>query len=319
MKRILFGSVPVILVTLCSCSSNDALPGTRDEEVVDKIQVMIAPMEGEETSSRLMANDDVSSYLWELNDTIGIFPTKGGQVEFVIDESGAGGTFANFDGGGWGLKTAYNYSAYYPYNFYNRDAKAVPISYLGQIYDAQAEKERAHLRDYMFCACAPISTDGKLLSFNLAHLGNLMKLTLTLPEATSYTSFAVYTDAKVLPVKKNINLQTGTVTETVTELSDRLTVELKNVTTTKANEEVVVWIAFPSVSEAEHPLKVVVYDRYGFAYVANILNAQGAQAYASFTANKWQRRFAAPVLGDGFQSGISGWESDGTDYGGTVG
>ena len=55
---------------------------------------------------------------WAKNDTIGIFPSKGGQVEFPIEE-GTGSKQALFDGGDWALKAGRAYAAYYPFNRWN--------------------------------------------------------------------------------------------------------------------------------------------------------------------------------------------------------
>lgn len=319
MKRTWLLGIPFLLTSFYSCDQKDIVADSKSEEV-EKVLVTIRQMEAEDIFSRLSANENASTYLWELNDTVGIFPSKGGQVEFPIEGEAAGQSYANFDGGGWALRRGYTYSAYYPYNFYNRNIEAVPISYLGQVFDAHYKKdEREHLRNYLYFASVPTSTEGNSLVFNLNNVGNVLKLTLTFPAPGTYTSITVYTDAPVIPVKKTINLKDGLLTQQVMELSDRLTIDLKNVTTTTANEEVVVYMSFPSVSQGTHPLKLVAYDSQGIAYPSDITKQNGDAAYAQFSVNGFQRRFATPTLKPGFNLNVGGWENDGEDHGGTIG
>lgn len=316
MKRTWLLGIPFLLTSFYSCDQTDIVTDSKSEEV-DKVLVKIGQMEEENALSRLSANENVSQYLWELNDTVGVFPSKGGQVEFPIEGEAAGQSYANFDGGGWALRKGYTYSAYYPYNFYNRNIEAVPISYLGQVYDAHYKKdEREHLRNYLYFASVPASTEGNLLVFNLNNVGNVLKLTLTFPTPGTYTSVTVYTDAPVIPVKKTINLKDGFLTQKTIELSDSLTIGLKNVTTTIANEEVVVYMSFPSVSQGTHPIKLVAYDSQGFPYYSDITKQNGDAAYAQFSVNGFQRRFATPTLKPGFNLNVGGWGSDDEDHGG---
>ena len=55
-----------------------------------------------------------AEFSWASNDTIGIFPNEGAQAYFPM-VSGAGTKTASFTGGGWALKEASSYGAYYPF------------------------------------------------------------------------------------------------------------------------------------------------------------------------------------------------------------
>ena len=321
MKKILLTSLSALFLAVCSCDNGGAVAGAvsedLDETEVNEVLMTVLPMEEESSDSRL-ATSEQFQFTWELNDTIGIFPAKGGQVEFPIKPENVGTSSAKFDGGGWALKSSHRYSAYYPFNFFNRDATKVSLTYLGQKQNGTGAQARAHLSDYVCLACAPTTVVNGFVNFSLSHVGSILKLTLTLPEATTYTSLSVFTGAKVLPVRKTINLQDTDVAETVTEWSDRVKLDLENITTTGANQEVVFWMAFPSVDASSHALQVVIYDENGRPYVGNVLQESGEQAKADFWRNYYQRRFASPVLTEGFLFGMEGWGSDGTDHGGSV-
>lgn len=318
MNRLILSSILVLIFAICSCDSAGTIaePIESMNKDVNEVLVAIKPMESEDVLSRLATSDNDVVFTWELNDTIGIFPSQGGQVEFPITAESVGSSNAEFTGGGWALKADYTYSAYYPFYFYNRKATKIPISYVGQTQDGLGNN--SHLSDYVCLASGPVKVENGSLTFPLMHVGSVLRLTLTLPKATTYTSLTVYTDAKVLPVKKTINLQDAENKEEVVELSDRITLNLKNVKTTTTNEEAVFWLGFPSVSQGTHPLKVVIYDKYGFTYVGDIFKNDDTPAFASFTKNKHQKRKASPVLTEGFNFGLDGWGNDGTDYGGSV-
>lgn len=154
------------------------------------------------------------------------------------------------------------------------------------------------------------------------HVGTSMKLTLNMPEANSYDSLTVYTDAKILPIKKTINLQDGSLTQTPVEYSDRLTVGLKNVSTVTPNEELVIWVVFPSVKEPSHELKVVVYGSNKATYTGSLYkkNNDGTTtpAMASCTAGNFQRRYATLEYNPNFTLGVTSitpeqWQNGGEE------
>lgn len=309
MKKILF----LCLVAFCSCSQKENMDSMLDD-VVKSVEVSIEPMDFE-ASSRLDVTSNLK-YLWQLNDIIGIFPNKGSQVEFPVDESSVGTTKANFNGGAWGLKSGYVYSAYYPYNFYNRNAQSIPFSYKGQV--VKGSDNREHLSDYTLMIANPAEVSNGALTFSLGNVGSIFKLTLTLPEAKTYKSIDLYADSEIIPVEKTFNILTSDKTESVTTYSNHLSYGLNNISTTAANKDVVLWLAFPSMSQPTKTLKAVVKDSQGYVYVADIIRNDGGAFYLDLGRNKGFMVKASPVLTDGFQGGIEDWVNDGNDYGGVA-
>lgn len=316
MKKSLLG-IPFFCMAFGACSSDVAVvePDSPHRDV-EKVQVTVKGLEAEDDVLSRLVVENGTSFKWAALDTIGIFPTQGGQVEFPITEESVGSSTAYFEGGGWALKAGYSYSAYFPYNFYNRNSTEVPVSYLGQEQDGIGNS--SHLTNFTFLAAAPTPVENGALDFTLMHIGTVMNLNLIFSRPETYTSATVYTDAKVFPVRKTVNLQDSELAQTVLELSDSLTIRLKNVTTTHAGDTVPVWLVFPSVNEPNYPLKVVVVDADGYKYTSDIRKKDETAATADFNMHKFQRRYANPVLDEGVHSGIGGWGSDGKDYGGSA-
>lgn len=307
----------LLMFFLFSCDSDSEFIESQENNDIENVVVELLKLEGEDFFSRLATDELVSEYWWEENDTLGIFPSIGGQVEFPIDNEDAGQSKAVFKGGGWALKATYTYSAYYPFSFYNRNIKEIPFSYLGQ--KQTGNDNRNHLRNYLFFASPPVVADNGSLSFNMGHQGSVMRLELTMPVAKIWSSLSVYTTEDVLPVEKMINLQDASLKQTVVSYADRISVELNEIVTTEANQKIIVWLAYPSVTADSHYLYVTVRDSEGYAYVSEIKKNDGTHSSATAPMNRRLPRIASPVLQKGMNSGINDWEKSDKDYGGTVG
>ena len=304
MKKIIF----FCLVGLCSCTQNQNLEEVSDNEI-KSVQVSILPSENE-IESRLEVTSGLK-YLWELNDTIGIFPNKGGQVEFPVESNSVGTSKADFNGGGWALKGGYTYSAYYPFNFYNRNAAKIPFSYEGQIL--QGKDNRKHLSKYALLISNPTTVANGQLVFSMKHVGCMFQLNLTLPEAKTYTSLDLYADSEIIPVKKYFNiLESGAPSENFA-CSNHLSVGLENVQTTSDNEKVVLWVAFPTMSQPTKTLKVIIKDSEGYVYVGDVSRLNPDKTTGSYDffldlkTGGYQLK-ASPVLSDGVSGSIEDWE-----------
>ena len=317
-KGSLFLGISFLCMVFCSCNTNEETPLETVEEV-KTVSFTIGPM-NEETGQSCAngVSKDKVKHSWESNDVVGVFLSNAGQVKFQM--SGADGkTTANFAGNGLGLKVDNRFSAYYPYAATNNDARMLRFSYLGQKQQGTGELVSKHLGSYAVMAASPVTANGQALNFTLNNVGAVMMLHLTMPEAATYTSAVLYTDAKVIPVRKTLDLQDAALPQTTIELSDRLAIELQDVTTQTPDEELILWIAFPAVAEDAHTLKVVVYDEYGLAYSADVCKSdQVTVSDVVFKENTSYCRYASPVLTEGFNFGIGQWESDGKDHGGSI-
>lgn len=140
------------------------------------------------TRSSVSITESGADFIWSENDTVGIFPNTGSQAEFAMSQ-GAGTETATFTGGGWALKSSATYAAYYPYNFYNRDLKNIPVSYEGQTQNGNAST--AHIGAYDFMAASVSTPENGAVSFDMQHLGCLVQLTVDLDEAATINEVSI--------------------------------------------------------------------------------------------------------------------------------
>ena len=153
--------------------------------------------------SSVVINNAGVNFLWEATDTVGIFPDKGSQAEFAMDE-GAGMQTATFNGGGWALKAASTYAAYYPYNFYNRNLKAIPVSYEGQ--KQTGNNSTAHLGAYDFMAASVTTPANGAVAFDMQHMGALVMIQTNLDEAKTLTNIALKASTSAFTTTGTIDL-----------------------------------------------------------------------------------------------------------------
>ena len=130
-KNVLHLAIVWVLSTLLACSQNYS--GGFGNEDIYSIQIFTHPFEeiGAWNRTSVSIEDEGAVFQWTENDTIGIFPTTGYQVTFPM-KSGAGSQNAEFTGGGWALRSIYQYAAYYPFKYSNRSCNEVAVSFIGQ-------------------------------------------------------------------------------------------------------------------------------------------------------------------------------------------
>ena len=119
MKRFLFLVASIFILVACS-GFEQSIPEeitSADGDLVEKVVFEVLPIKDEdgfETKASAVPDGGVVGFAWEATDTIGIYPDKGFQGYFSM-ENGAGTNSASFDGGSWALKKNSTYVSYYPF------------------------------------------------------------------------------------------------------------------------------------------------------------------------------------------------------------
>lgn len=218
--------------------------------------------------------------VWAEGDVLGIYPIGGDQVSFPLSD-GVGTTTAKFDGGSWALRGTYEYAAYYPFStdFYTIDQTAIPVSYLGQVQTGN--NSTAHLAAYDFMAAAgtqPSSNGSVDLQFN--HVGCFLRMQLTMPNAGTYTSVSIETDGGSFTTQGTVNLAATTPALSATATSEKLTLGLNNVTTTAANQTIVLYMMVAPGNLSTHTLTFTVEDDAENTYTKTATGMNMVATYA---------------------------------------
>lgn len=229
------------------------------------------------TRSTVTIGESGASFTWDEDDVIGIFPDKGDQVSFAMDE-GAGTQTATFSGGGWALKSSAKYAAYYPHVYENRDMTAIPVSYLGQTQNGNANID--HIGAYDFMAAGVSTPENGAVAFDMQHLGALVQLTITVPEPSTLTKVVLSSSTKFTETG-TIDLTADTPAITAVTQSNTFEIALNNVTTTEANENVTVYFMVAPIDLTESVLTATTYFADETTCEMNIIgkNLKSGKAY----------------------------------------
>lgn len=193
--------------------------------------------------STVEINNDGVQFLWSANDTVGIFPNTGDQVSFAMDE-GIGMQTATFNGGGWALKHSATYSAYYPYNFYNRNLIKIPVAYTGQTQTGNAST--AHIGAYDYMAASVATPENGSVAFDMQHMGCLVMLQTNLDEAKTLTAVELKAQDAVFAATGTMDLTAVTPVISATAFSDALTITLADFQVAKDETATIYFMMAPT-------------------------------------------------------------------------
>lgn len=280
-QSLLLGAMCVLMFSMSACSNEEELQVGVFTEEVNEITMTATDFEYPTTRTDFEIGSSGAAFKWAKNDTVGIFPNEGSQVYFPMT-SGAGTNSASFTGGGWALKSSATYAAYYPFigDMY-LNQKKIPISYTGQ---AQAGNgSTAHLGAYDFMAASATTAESGGVNFIFKHLGCLVQLNITVPDAGTFSSVTLTADEEVFVEKGYIDLTNTTPAIVPTKATSTLNIDLKDVTTTSANEVVTVYFMMAPVDMTGKILTVNFGD---IEDKVDVKNFEGGKAYQLCTPIK---------------------------------
>ena len=233
-----------------------------------------------DTRSSVSVSESGVSFLWDEDDVIGIFPDKGDQVSFAM-EQGAGTQTATFSGGGWALKSSAKYAAYYPHVYENRDLTKIPVSYVGQTQNGNANTD--HIGAYDFMAANVTTPSNGAVAFDMQHLGALVQLTLAIPEPSILNRLVLSSSVKL--TKTGIIDLTSETPSIVSEIqSNTLDIVLNDISTTVANENVTIYFMMAPVDLTDSEFAASIYfedgTAFGFKIAGKIIEAGRAYKFS---------------------------------------
>lgn len=259
MKALFHFTAPLLaLITMIACTELEVSenPQNSNNELLQKLSITGKDFKFDgKTRSSVNIGESGASFTWDEDDVIGIFPDKGDQVSFAMDE-GAGTQTATFSGGGWALKSSAKYAAYYPHVYENRNLTAIPVSYVGQTQNGNGNTD--HIGAYDFMAAGVSTPENGAVAFDMQHLGALVQLTITVPEPSTLTK-VVLTSSTEFTETGTIDLTADRPAITADTQSNTFEIALNNIATTEANENVTVYFMLAPVDLSDSELTVTVH------------------------------------------------------------
>lgn len=174
------------------------------------------------------AKTDRFDFTWTSGDVLGVFPNVGAQVDFPIAAEYVGTKSAEFDGGGWALKSGYRYAVYAPYNYYNRDKTELPMDYTGQTQKNANDYSHINAYNYFSSQQAIIAT-GPTLDFKVGFIGTLMWLPLTFDFDATLKELRLVSNNLPFITKANLDISGETPKFTPVVESQSVSLKLNNI------------------------------------------------------------------------------------------
>ena len=231
MKRFYFLAASIVLLAACSgLEQPEQDLFNTDGDLVEKVVFEVLPIkEGDAPATRASAVPTGSGvgFAWEENDMIGIYPNKGSQIYFTI-EDGAGSSSATFDGGGWALKQNASYVSYYPFVadfFLSRNE--IPVSFAGQ---KQVGMESPFNGARYYLATGASTSENGVLRFSYSTLNTIINVNATLPAGT-YTKMSLTIEEPLFVEEGTYSLDDHVIVGT--KFTSILEIELEDVVLTE--------------------------------------------------------------------------------------
>ena len=273
MKQILQLCMCLLVLsgTFLSCGEEvidtTQLPRTETSDYVKKLDASIPDFVSNDMTRTTVITDENGKLqlVWEVNDTIGIFPDEGFQVAFSMAD-GAGSKNATFDGGGWGLKASSTYSAYYPLigQFY-LDKTKIPMKMGEQVQEGNSSFAHIGTTDYMAAINAQVDDNGSV-SFQFQHLVSVLHMRFALPNAANVTKVMLLTNGS-FTTEATLNLTDGTVTPKAASATQ--TLSLKDVSVAEG-ELLEVYMNILPVDLTNNDVYAKIFDDQGVCYTATV-------------------------------------------------
>ena len=258
MKQILIKTSVLLSFTVAACTQDVVVQTTQNYdngELLQELSITGKDFQFEnETRSSVTIGESGASFTWDEDDVIGIFPDKGDQVSFAM-EQGAGTQTATFTGGGWALKSSAKYAAYYPHVYENRDLTKIPVSYVGQAQNGNANTD--HIGAYDFMAAGVSTPENGAVAFDMQHLGCLVQLTITVPEPSMLTKVVLNSSTEFTETG-TIDLTSETPAITTENKSNAIEIALYDVVTTEANENITVYFMTAPINLSNEELTAII-------------------------------------------------------------
>ena len=204
MKRHILAAILLIGAVAYSCTSiEEPLPASQDGLATAIIEDFI--LDGPDTKTVVHFNGDNNpSFTFTATDILGVFPTspeEGDQQRF--DVKTIDGTTATFNGNGFALKEGQKYAAYYPAVMPAPDKENIPLDYTGQV---QPGKESFGIAKADYLVAKGIEPSDGVCTFSMQHLGALVVMDVTFPDAGTYTELSLTTSTGAFTTAATLDL-----------------------------------------------------------------------------------------------------------------
>ena len=212
--------------------------------------------------------DGTVKFSWSADDVVGMYPDHGAPAFFEMTGQD-GESVAEFDGGGWALKTASEYAVYYPYDYDFREMEAIPFDYSGQIQVGISNYD--HLADYQFMAQGMVQPVSGSCNYRMERIEAIAIFKLTIPVPDDYDLFVMrMADGQRLVYSTSLDISDEFYQITPVGDANQFRVQLQGFTTTSENQTLYVYAMIPPQDLSGKTVILSIQTTEGDVYAAEV-------------------------------------------------
>lgn len=271
MNKIVLGiSILSVISLLGACSNgfeessnNGGVSNSGPKEVVFTVK----DFERDNISrTNLEVTESGVNFTWAPNDTVGVFPSQGDQVSFIM-QAGAGTESALFNGGSWGLKESSTYYAYYPFSrkYFNGQSSDsnIWVNYKGQ--SQVGNNNTSTTGNYDFLCATGLTPEDERLLFQFEHLGAMVQIVVKSTERIDIRKISLATENEEFMIDGYYNLKDEYPVYVPVKKSKTISLATKNLVC-DANTMAVGYMMVPPTNLTGKSLTIRVYDELNRMY-----------------------------------------------------
>lgn len=266
--------------------------GTEIRLVVNDFQYASTPAFSETKSSITAGTGDGGNvkfnYTWSNGDKLGVFPGEGALAQQMLFGVSIGEVAESvFEGStiGWKLNPAIKYAAYFPLkNDGTLKPDQIQYSYSGQVQNGNGytDSNLAHLGKYDYLISDAVYPDEKTekTTFNLSHIGAIVRFKCSEVDAGKYTSLTLSTsdNADLFPSTVNLDLF-GVQRVTTSSPFTSFTVQLEDFTVSDDNTARI-WFMLPPTDLSGKKVNITLHgEASDITYQIDGMEIESSKAY----------------------------------------
>ena len=288
MKKIaLILAAAVTLLAACEETPNGlSNPGVLNHVSLGVKDVDISDLPPQTKSEITISN--VIAFAWSSTDVVGMFPNRGAQAYFEMSNH-IGEAIAEFDGGGWALKTASEYAVYFPYDYDHRHKDDIPFDYRGQVQHGR--NDYSHLAERQYMAQGMQRPENGACNYSMERIEAIVLFKLTIPDIINCDKLCFrLADGHKVVVSTRLDISGSTYNISADEQANQFTLDLEGVYTTDSGQTLYFYAMLPPQDLSGKTIIVSLHSTDGDNYLAavdgkNMLNNHAYQYAATLTSD----------------------------------
>jgi len=288
---------------VCSCAEK----ALEDQpSVLNHVSIGVKAVDMTDISAETKSDIDISggfvNFSWSSTDVVGMYPNVGAQAFFEMQDH-VGEAVAEFDGGGWALKSASQYAVYFPYDYGHSNKSSLPFDYRGQTQHGR--NSFSHLADWQFLAQGMKQPENGACAYSMERIEAIVLFQLQFPDIVNCDKLTFrLADGHKVVISTRLDISGADYVISSDGEANQFTLDLEGVAPLSTGETLYFYAMMPPQDLSGRTAIVSVHttdgDNYYAAFDGKNMLANHAYQYAATLTNDYASFMEKYGLEDGF-------------------